>query len=393
MSHSVSSEKTRQLLNTIDSLYDAACKPENWDRFLAASSQLFDAQGTQIGHHDLVNHQLSFSRLHGYDWDEDHYRRYDELMHEDPRLPHFTNNPFVPIHCRMNVTDDALFASRVYQEVLAPGGVEYSLGVNLREEDQTLSYFLALRNRSQSRFGGAECGLLQELIPHLNRALWLKRDLTTIDFERNIASDTLDVMAIGLIVADQSSNIRFANRTAREILKENDGISGNHDRLHALSDPGDTLTSCISRVIHRAQTGAVCSGEVVAVSRPSGAEKLAVFVSSVLVDNLQSGWARVAEPLALLVLRDPRRPVETQNELLCRMFGLTPSQSRLAGFIIQGLSVREAAGQAGITEASARQYLKIVFQKMNVTRQSEMVLKTLELPAPRKAVFSSMPGN
>ncbi|AZV77712.1 helix-turn-helix transcriptional regulator [Parasedimentitalea marina] len=94
--------------------------------------------------------------------------------------------------------------------------------------------------------------------------------------------------------------------------------------------------------------------------------------------------------MALLVLRDPRRPVETQNEVLCRLFGLTPSQSRMAGFMVQGLSVREAAGQAGITEASARQYLRIVFQKMNVTRQSEMVLKALEIPAPRKPV-ASMP--
>ncbi|MEP2640449.1 MULTISPECIES: hypothetical protein [Rhodobacterales] len=390
MIHTVSAEKTRQLLTTIDALYDAVCNPENWETFLAASSHLFEAQGAQIGHHDLANHQLSFSRLHGYAWDQDHYRRYDELMPEDPRLAHFSSNPFVPIHCRMSVSDETLHASRIYQEVLAPGGVEYSLGVNLREEDQSLSYFLALRNRHQNRFGETECALLQELIPHLNRALWLKRDLATIDFERNIAADTLDVMAIGIIVVDRSSAIRFANHTAREILHDRDGIFREHDKIHVSSDPGNSLKSCIARVLHKAQIGAACGGEAIALNRPSDGEKLAVFVSSVLVDNQQPGWAQVAEPLALLVLRDPRRPVETENEVLCRVFGLTPTQSRLAGFMVQGLTVREAAGEAGITEASARQYLKIVFQKMNVTRQSEMMMKMLELPAPRKSALPSM---
>lgn len=390
MGISVSGEKTRQLLKAIDALYDAASNQENWDTFLATASKLFDSQGTQIGHHDLVNHRLSFSRLHGYYWDQDHYRLYDELMPEDPRLPHFSNNPFTPIHCRMSVTDEELHASRIYQEVLSPGGVEYSLGVNLREEGQTLSYFLALRNRQQGRFEESHCALLQELIPHLNRALWLGRDLTTIDLERNIASDTLDVMAIGIIVTDLSSNIRFTNRTAREILEESDGIFSAHNKVYASSDPDDDLKSCISRVILNAQTGNACSGETLAVSRPSGDEKLAVFVSSVLVDNLQSGWAKAAEPLALLVLRDPRRPVETQNEMLCRVFGLTPSQSRLAGLISQGFTVREASTEAGISEPSARQYLKVIYQKMNVSRQSEMILKIIELPTPRKPALSTI---
>ena len=220
----MNSQRLRQVLKTVDSLYEAACDPGKWSAFLRSAAELFEAQGAQIGHHDLRNHTLSFSRLHGYEWSDSHYRRYDELMPTDPRLPYFAQNPFVPVHCRMHLSDEELHRTRVYQEILEPGGVEYSLGVNLVEDTRSLSYFLALRNKSQNQFDGSDCDLMSELIPHLNRAIILQRDIGTIDFERNVAANTLDNMAIGVIVVSSSSKIMFSNATAQEILQDLDGM-------------------------------------------------------------------------------------------------------------------------------------------------------------------------
>jgi DNA-binding CsgD family transcriptional regulator len=47
-----------------------------------------------------------------------------------------------------------------------------------------------------------------------------------------------------------------------------------------------------------------------------------------------------------------------------------------------GRSVREAGQEARISEDSARKYLKIVFEKMGVRRQGELVAKVLNLPMP-----------
>lgn len=74
--------------------------------------------------------------------------------------------------------------------------------------------------------------------------------------------------------------------------------------------------------------------------------------------------------------------METRQEVLCKAFGLTASQARLVTLIVGGLSLKKAAANAGITEASARQYLKIAFDKMDVSRQGEMVAKVLSLPLP-----------
>ena len=378
----IQSEQLRQLLKTIDQLYAAACDPNKWPVFLSASAQLFESQGTQIGHHDLTNHSLSFSRLHGYEWDEAHYQKYDELMPQDPRLPYFAQNPFKPIHCRMNISDDELHKTDVYKQVLDPGGVEYSIGVNLTEEARSMSYFLALRNKSQNRFGSSECELLQELIPHLNRAILLQRDISSIDFERNIAADTLDGMAVGLCVVDQLGQQRFSNRTAQDLQSDDDGLNVTNGRLTATGQSGSALRTAIRNVITQARTGTSVGGIPLQIDRPSGREPIAVLVAALFGDHLKSGWAGLRDPLAILIIRDPRQPVESRQELLSRMYSLTPSQARLANLLVNGLSLRDAAQQAGLTEASARQYLKLIFGKMGVTRQSEMVLKALNLPLP-----------
>ena len=382
MVNQLTSERLRQLLKTVDSLYEAACDPGKWPAFLKSAAELFDSQGAQIGHHDLRNHTLSFSRLYGYEWGDSHYRRYDELMSTDPRLPYFAANPFKPVHCRMNLSDSELHASRIYQEVLGPGGVEYSLGVNLLEDTRSLSYFLALRNKMQKPFDSADCALLNELIPHLNRAVLLQRDIGTIDFEKNIAANTLDNMAVGLLVVDKFSKVMFSNATAREILKERDGLAEIDGIVAADKANSGVLGSVVNRVISQSQKGNLASGQPVSISRKRSLDPLQIFVSPLMGEHLRSGWAKISEPLAILIIRDPARPIESRHELLCKVYGLTASQARLVNLIVGGLSLKKAAKDAGITEASARQYLKIAFEKMNVSRQGEMVAKVMNLPLP-----------
>lgn len=391
MVQSLSNEKLRLMLSTVDKLYEAACTPEKWPDFLASAADLFESQGTQIGHHDLSNHALSFSRLHGYTWDEDHYRRYDELMPGDPRVPFFAANPFKAVHCRMHLSDEELHTSRIYREVLEPGCVEYSLGVNLMEEKRSLSYFIALRNKSQRRFDEADCALLDELIPHLNRAILLQRDVGTIDFERNIAADTLDNMAIGLIIVDKSSQLRFANATGKEILDRRDSLTLIGNRLSAPEDSEGTLKRAIDRAIHQAQVGHSAAGEAISVSGKLNDHPTSVFVSPLYGQHLKSGWVHLREPLAILIVREVDKTNATRQEVLGCMYGLTRSQARLANLIASGKSLQQAAGEAGITEASARQYLKAVFEKMDVSRQSELVTKALSLPVPIRAVHPQEP--
>jgi DNA-binding CsgD family transcriptional regulator len=75
-------------------------------------------------------------------------------------------------------------------------------------------------------------------------------------------------------------------------------------------------------------------------------------------------------------LADARRSVYSQNAdqvLLQKMFELAPAQARLAALLYEGVSVKQAAAKLGITEGSARQYLRHIFAKTGTNRQVDLI--------------------
>jgi DNA-binding NarL/FixJ family response regulator len=72
-------------------------------------------------------------------------------------------------------------------------------------------------------------------------------------------------------------------------------------------------------------------------------------------------------------LADPDAPPCPSPDTIGRLYGLTPAEARLAAALAGGATVEEAAGALGVTLGSARTYLKTVFSKLGVSRQTELV--------------------
>ena len=81
----------------------------------------------------------------------------------------------------------------------------------------------------------------------------------------------------------------------------------------------------------------------------------------------------VTRPAALLLVHDPDRTVPLPAERLCRVFGLTPAEAKLAAALAGGSTLGQYADRASIKIGTARWYLKQVLAKTGVHRQSELV--------------------
>lgn len=134
------------------------------------------------------------------------------------------------------------------------------------------------------------------------------------------------------------------------------------------------------RLIRAALAGTPSPGDAFRVKRPSGGEAYSLLVSTLWGNQLRYGWSTLNEPLAIVYVRDPDRPEESRQESLQRLYGLTPSQSRLAELLATGRSLSDAAKRLDITLTSARQYLKLIFQKTGTSRQAELVRKVMLVP-------------
>jgi len=61
-------------------------------------------------------------------------------------------------------------------------------------------------------------------------------------------------------------------------------------------------------------------------------------------------------------------------DLLHRLFGLTPSEGRLALHLVSGETLRSAAAELHISYETARTQLKGIFSKTGTCRQAELVV-------------------
>ena len=63
--------------------------------------------------------------------------------------------------------------------------------------------------------------------------------------------------------------------------------------------------------------------------------------------------------------------------MLVDVFGLLPSEARLAWAIAQSRSIAEAAGEHGLTEQTARNYSKEIYAKTGACGQAKLVRNIL----------------
>jgi DNA-binding CsgD family transcriptional regulator len=102
-----------------------------------------------------------------------------------------------------------------------------------------------------------------------------------------------------------------------------------------------------------------------------------------------TSWQEADHPLAILripaeqdivlLLVDLERPTLPSTEVLRRIFGLTPAESRVASGLASGFSPDNVAHKHGIHKTTVRTQLASVFAKTNTTRQAELVALLVRL--------------
>jgi DNA-binding CsgD family transcriptional regulator len=78
-------------------------------------------------------------------------------------------------------------------------------------------------------------------------------------------------------------------------------------------------------------------------------------------------------PSIAVFIRDPQQAAEPPQQVISRLYGLTPTEASLAMLLANGLNLDEAAAELSVSRNTARAHLRAVFAKTGVTRQSGLV--------------------
>jgi DNA-binding CsgD family transcriptional regulator len=86
-------------------------------------------------------------------------------------------------------------------------------------------------------------------------------------------------------------------------------------------------------------------------------------------------------PSTLIFLIDPDVAPARRGDLLRALYGLSPTEVRLADLLVAGLELKLAAERLRLTENTARYHLKEIFRKTGARSQSALIRLALSLPA------------
>jgi DNA-binding CsgD family transcriptional regulator len=174
--------------------------------------------------------------------------------------------------------------------------------------------------------------------------------------------EALHWLDMGVVVINSTGQVLFVNEQATRILAARDGLEVT--TRGALSAGKKGLPVAVNW-----SSGDPSADVVMAVRRPSGKRALTLLIRSLGSSEHQSD---VDKPRALVFLLDPETSAATESRLL-QLYGLTASEARLAGLLMDGRTIDDCCEPLDICPSTARRHLANIFVKTNVRHQGQLI--------------------
>lgn len=365
----------------LDSLYGVIGHFEQWYTFTEELTRFFNANACHIVSGDMVTKEYSFTINYGMT--QETVVKLAELADDDPRIPMVLAVPGKVIS--IGPDNKAFFNCRKFQEVLLPNNFIYSMGFAYPDGTDRLLGISVLRGIEAGEFSQYDKELLSELEPHLVRVIHLQKKFLQLDEHYWQSLSILDDVNMGIIIADKQAHVLFVNQWGRDIIDKEESLNLRHG-LFRSSDKrlGIDILAGISEQIEAIEQNQVLTPQSLSLVRHDKAPLL-LRIQAINPDNPPFQLHKLSRPVAAVFISDPGIAEETSIELLRRMFGYTVAEARLAGNLVEGCNLNQAAESSGISKQTAHSYLKKIFAKTEVSSQAELIKRIVSSPVWLKA--------
>ena len=247
-------------------------------------------------------------------------------------------------------------------EVLAPGGFNLMRVVRITEPGGVSAWLTIARARSD--FSAADSALLDRLGAHFRRSLRCHIAIEEERLRSSIAEDVMQRLAFGWISLDARGCVVEASAEARRLLQHDCGLRiARNGRLTA-AEPA--LDRKLTHAIRDLPGETIPRPRAIEISRDP-------WVDMLLVPMPGAGTATARTPSMIAYLQGDNQSAAGRHEQIAELFGLLPSEARLALALSRGLSITEAAETLGLTVETARNYSKKIYAKMGARGQTDLM--------------------
>ena len=393
---------TETISRLLGRLYEAAAAPEHWQDFLIDLSETSSADKAYFHMFDS-QHRCDLSIQHGFDDSAiADYTQY--FVGRDLILDRFLQAR--QQHGEWIGGSESVLGkqeqrqSEIFNDFMQPNGSAYHCAAALEDPHSGIVGLSMMRGEAPGAFPEETIALLAILTPHVKRAIHIHQTLQHARSENAVLRCSVDAVSLAMIAVDNEGRVLNATTTANLILNARDGLEifdrhlraaayAEQSRLSALL-AGAAATGSGRGFAHATQTcGATApqarasalwtpsSGGAILISRRAPKRPLQVLIapfrsSEVFLDE---------RPSALVFLSDPDSIPASRTAVLRALYGLSPSECKLADLIAAGIDLSTVANQLRLKIETARFHLKSVFRKTGTHRQSDLVRLVLSIPA------------
>lgn len=352
----------------LDALYLGAKDGGTFDRAIGLLAEQFDCASATVVDFDAVAPEISLACVAGFD--PEMLRLYQEQFASiDPAPSAFasscasgkatsTNRVF-----SQNELKNGVFAN----EWLRPAGYEETMAGMLAAREGRFAMIGLQRTPKREAFNDADFARLESLLPHLARALELRRAFLGLERKAGILSEACNRLAAGVVVLDEGGRTIFVNDAARRISARNDGVAlDRQGQLFALDRVANQRLAETQRDL--AAGGA---GGVVRAPRRNGSPPYILIAGSLFLGD---GIERKSRPRGtIFVIHDPLDKTPVAPDIIGAMFGLPRGAAGVVAALAAGDDLKAYAERVGISMNTVHFHLKTAFLRTGTHSQTQLM--------------------
>lgn len=260
-------------------------------------------------------------------------------------------------------------------EFFEPIGLVETLGGNLFSDHARFSLIGLQRGKDRPQFDDQEIAKLERLMPHVTRALQLRRTFSRVEALNLGLQATVDRLPAGLVLLDTDGAALFVNAAARTIAQRGDGFSldRNGRPLPINLEARRRFDVLLADV---AKGGA---GGILTVPRATSPRDYVVLVAPSPSSLAQVEWEHRGRPGAIVLVHDPVMRARPVPDILEQGLHLPKAAARLVASLAADDDLKSFAEREGVTIHTARFHLRTALARTGARTQSELVRLAVRL--------------
>ncbi len=363
------------LSKTIEAFYSASTGEVEWSDPLAQLTDLCGGAAATLELVDLEKGFPIFFQADGIDpASADDYIDHFQLI--SPRIGHGMRANSPDIGCDYQfMSEQEMDGDAFYSDYLTPLGIRYYVSGTLVRTTRRFGLFSIQRNRRQGHVDKDEVALVDQVLPHIRRALDLFLRLEdNRDYARQLGH-ALDQHSDGLVLIGHDGSVLHANRAARKKFRRKNGLGICRNQLEfADRSAKKFLDSILQAMADKASQAPWPETEFFAAKKSGG---LPYAISVYPAHTLQNGRSR--NYLAILFLRDLDRQQHLSRSRVQKILGLTPAETRLAVWIGKGRMLEAYARRHDVSMNTVYTHFRHLKDKAGCGSQMALVAKIRQI--------------